>query len=573
MKRFTPPSRIRADRGTLPAQMTSSGPPSSSGPGAAPDGQGEGVPEGCLPEEKIVGTAGTRADAHSLSTETIGNSLRSAAATVVNAVASGVSTIVVARSLGTTAYGRYSYLLFVIFLVGALLDLGFNSRGMSVLVRAYPAGETEVIGRELRLLLSVGVVRGLFLAVAVFVVFHGSTLPMVLAASSIVLSTITAGLGLYLVAQRRYRVLSWSSVAVSVAQSAATSAVAITTRDAALTVSVFFAGQLITVLVVAALAPWSLILRPAPRATRPQRASPRTLISFYIAGTGQLLIFGQSEFLILRFFHQPYALGLFAIAATLAARATLFTDALYGALLPSVGAASTRSVDGVGRAYATSIRFSAILVLATTAVLGPPVIVFGPLVLGSHTASVRGAAALTLGGSLLQTFVYPLGSIATVEIQRRALVLPALMGAVSDIVLSIALIPSFGVYGAAVASLAAAAVFCLSLVGLVKTPALASSAVVSQLGRVGSVIVVLVALGVLSEHLSAWLALLIMWPVLVLAYALCRLGGGVLTRDDLTRLRGVTDRSRFRPVPSMWRVARMLLLVAPVRLVGDEASE
>ena len=62
----------------------------------------------------------------SLSSETIGNSLRTAAATVINAVTSAVSTIVVARALGPTIYGRYTYLGFLIILVLGLSDLGFN---------------------------------------------------------------------------------------------------------------------------------------------------------------------------------------------------------------------------------------------------------------------------------------------------------------------------------------------------------------------------------------------------------------------------------------------------------------
>src|SRR5436309_1587421 len=94
-----------------------------------------------------------------LSSETLGNSIRVASATAFNAIASGVATIIVARALGTTEYGQFAYWLFFVGLVGGLSDLGVNTRGVNVLVRAWPRGDTATVASELRLLLRVGVVR------------------------------------------------------------------------------------------------------------------------------------------------------------------------------------------------------------------------------------------------------------------------------------------------------------------------------------------------------------------------------------------------------------------------------
>ncbi len=499
----------------------------------------------------------------SLSSETIGNSLRTVTATAINALTSAASTIIVARALGPTAYGRYTYLGFLIVLVLGLSDLGFNSRGLSVLVRAEALENKTAIVAEMRRLLKIGLCRAAVIGSIAAVVFHGVPVAGLLVGLGIMLQAVSAGLSISLVARRRYRLLTISSVAFSLTQSIAISWVAVATHNPALTVGAFFASQLITAAVAAACAPWPQLLhsRKLEHSLR-TRSQVGTLLAFYVSATSQLIVFGQSETIILHFTHQAVALGLFAIATTLSARATLLTDALYGALLPSVGSASTRDADGASRAYSASLRFSALLILLTAMLLGPVVVIVGPIVLGSHAGEVRVATVITLSASLLQSFVQPLGYISAVHMQRSAIAVPALLGAVIDVGLSLLLIPHFGMLGAATASMGGGLAFGLSLCAMVEITQSVAKVLRSQLVRVAIMIAVLLIAGIATEHSTAVLALAIMWASTIAVYILCRLGNGVLTTSDVDRLKAWEGRLRFSFSPRTWSIAGRVFLVA-----------
>jgi O-antigen/teichoic acid export membrane protein len=498
----------------------------------------------------------------SLSSETIGNSLRTAIATAINALTSAASTIIIVRALGPAIYGRYTFFGILIALVLGLSDLGFNSRGLSVLVRAEALGDMAAVVVEIRRLLIIGLCRAIVIGATAAVVFHNEPVAGLLVGLGIMLQALCAGLSISLVARRRYRILTASSVAFSLTQSIATSWVAITTHDPALTVGAFFASQLVTAAVAAVFAPWRLITH-ARRKVQPRQSRPefRTILAFYISVTCQIIIFGQSETIILHYDHQAIALGFFAIATTLSARATLLTDALYGALLPSLGSASIRDSDGITRAYSAALRFSSLLVLLTTALLGPVAVVIGPIVLGSHAGSVRVATVITLGASLLQTFVYPLAYVAAVETQRAAIAIPALLGALFDAGLSILLIPHYGLFGAAAASLVGGLAFGLSVSLMTRIPPGAKMALRSQLIRVLVMIAVLVISGIATEHAGVGVALGVMWISVLSVYMACRFGHGVLTTTDIDRVRAAEHHWPITLSARTWRVAVLLLLV------------
>ena len=505
-------------------------------------------------------------DAHAdapLSSETLANSARVVTATVVNAVVSGASTVVVARALATAAFGEYSYWIFLMGLIASLSELGVNARGMNVVVRLWSGGDTGSTAAEMRRLLRFGLGRALVLGMATTIVFHAHPVAAVLIAAATMLRSLSTALSVFLVAQRRYRVLATSSVGVTVAQGIATSWVAIATHDAALTVGVFFAGQLIDVAVACAFAPWHLLFHRADERVSLPRLQPRTLLAFYVLGICQLVIFSRSETLVLHHANETIALGLFAIATTLAARATLLTDALYASLVPSLGAAANRDRDRAGRAYSTAVRFSSLVVLLTALVLGPAIVVLGPIILGASGGPVRVATAIVLGGSLLQTFVYPLTAIASVEMQRKAVALPAFFGAAFDLVAAIVLVPRYGLSGAAMASLLGALGFGLGLCAMVRLHGPTAQTLRAQLLRVAAMIAALIVSGVVTRGAAPVLAGAILWSTTIVVYAACGAGRGVLIRTDLDRLKGAAPRLAIR-VPAATRgLLNRALLVAP----------
>jgi O-antigen/teichoic acid export membrane protein len=500
-----------------------------------------------------------------LSTEILGNSARVASATAINAVVSGASTIIVARTLGAASFGQFTYWVFVMGLVAGLSEFGVNTRGVSVLARAWPAGDTALFRAETWRMLRFGVLRALMLGVASLIVFRGHPLTAALVAAVTMLRAVGV-FSFSLVAQRRFRLLTRTSVAVTLAQSIGTSWVAIATHNPALTVGVFFAGQLIDIAVGFAFAPWSLLLRRSKPRVRLPRLELRTLLAFYLLGVCQLVIFGKSETLFLHYTGQAIALGFFAIATTLAARATLLTDALYSALVPSIGAAANRDPEGAGRAYSTALRFSSILVLLTALVLGPAIVVVGPLILGASGGTVRVATALTLGGSLLQTFIYPLTAIAAVEMQRSAVALPALLGALFDIVGAIVLVPSYGLTGAAIASLLGALGFGLGFSLAVRLHGAAARTLREQLLRVAAMIAALIVSAVATQTLGPVVSCAAMWIAALGVYALCGLGGGVLLSADIERLRSALPRAALRVFGVSQRLLNHALLVAKTSL-------
>ncbi len=504
----------------------------------------------------------------SLSSETLGNSARVASATAFNAVVSGASTIIVARALGTSKFGLYTYWIFLLILIAGLSDLGVNTRGTNILVRAWASGETKTVAAEMRRMLRLNVARALILGVGTTVVFRAHPAAAALITTAVMLRAVSAVFSISLVARRRYRALAMSSIGTTIAQSIATSWVAVATHDAALTVAVFVVGQLIDVAVAFALAPWPLLRKASQPATRLQRLQLRTLLAFYSLGLCQLVIFGRSESLVLHQTDQAVALGLFAIATTLAARATLLTDALYSALVPSLGAASTRDHEGAARAYSTALRFSSLLVLLTALVLGPAIVVVGPVVLGASGGAVRVATAVILGGSLLQTFVYPLTAIASLEMQRRAVAFPALVGAVLDIGAALILIPGHGLSGAAVASLIGALGFAFGFCTIVRLRGPTVQTLRAQLLRVITMIAALIAAGIATQNASAVIAFAAIWATTITVYFLCGAGHGVLTGEDLTRLRAAAPRLAIRvPRAARGYVNRALLVASDGALV------
>ena len=428
---------------------------------------------------------------------------------------------------------------------------------------AWAGGDTDTITAEMRRLLRLSFARALVLGLATVIVFHGHPAAAVLVASVSMLRAVSVVLGITLIAQRRYRALSASSVGVTMVQSVATSWVAIATHDPALTVGVFFAGQLVDVAVAFALAPWPLIRHRSTAATKLPRLEMKTLLSFYALGLCQLVIFGKSETIVLHYTNQSIALGLFAVATTLAARATLLTDALYGALLPSLGVASIRGRDGAAQAYSTALRFSSILVLLTALVLGPAIVVVGPILFGASGGAVRAATAVILGGSLLQTFVYPLTAIASLEMQRGAIALPAALGALLDVAAAVLLIPRFGLAGAAIASLVAGLTFGLGFCVMVRLHGSALRTLRAQLIRVGLMISALIAVGVLTQDAAPAVAAGAMWCTAIVVYLMCRAGGGVLIGEDVGRLKAAAPRLALRLPRTARGLAVRALLVHP----------
>jgi O-antigen/teichoic acid export membrane protein len=474
----------------------------------------------------------------SLSSKTLGHSMWAASGSLVSVIGAATSTVIVARGLGAVGFGRFSYLLFVITLLGTVSEVGVNSSATSVLVRLWPSNDLIAVGAELRRLLIFGAMRAAVLALAAVALFWsrpvvGYCLALVVAAQATL-----APFSIALVARRRYRVLTAASIGVTVVQAVVSSFVALKTRDPELTFLAFLACNLVAGCTALALAPWALILRSGPRASEshPGRRKLRVHAAFYISSVCLAIVFGRSETILLERSGQAVALGLFAIASTLAARATLLTDALYAGLLPGLGEASSRDAYAASRAYATAIRFSSMLVLLTAVVAAPVFVILGPIALGSTDHTVRIATAIMLIASLVQTFVYPLAAIAAVELQARGIAWPGLGGAMLDIGCALLLVPRYGLVGAAIASLAGCLAYSALIGASIRLGSSPREALRSQYPRVALMAAVLAASCIASSRLAWPAALCIVLVSTAVTFYLLGSRGGVLSAADVERL-------------------------------------
>jgi O-antigen/teichoic acid export membrane protein len=497
-----------------------------------------------------------------LGAETIGGSLWTAGSTVASAILSAASTVIVARALDSTVFGRYNYLFYIVVLVTKLADFGITARITNALVIALPLGQLARVRAEMRLLLRFGLVKAVALAIFVAALLHRDPVAAAIGGVGTFLQIATSALSTAILAQKRFRLLSLAALGVTVAQSVLTSWVALATSSAELTLAVFLGGQVVTAVIGIAFAPWSVIWgKVASKRVLPSRRDNLSAqLALYAFGVCQLIVFGKSETIVLGYTDQAVALGLFAIATTVAARATLLMDSLHGALLPGIGEASTRDREAVGRAYSTSIRFSSLLVLITALVLGPPLVVYGPVILGADGAAVQIACAVTLAGSLLQSFVYPLTVVASVEVQRRAIMIPSVIGAAVDVAAAVALVPAYGIYGAMTASVLAAVTYAGILCWIVEIPPSARRTLWEQSARVVAIVGLLAVLGGATAQWSHGAAVAAVGFGVVVAYAAAAYGSGVLVPSDLAALKAAIPGNRSVPI-SLRRAATRALLV------------
>ncbi len=148
--------------------------------------------------------------------------------------------------------------------------------------------------------------------------------------------------------------------------------------------------------------------------------------------------------------------------------------------------------------------------------------------------------------------------------QRKAVAVPSLVGAILDVVAAVILIPRYGLQGAAIASLLGALGFGLCLCTMVRLHGVAAKTLRAQLSRVAAVILALTLATVATSGVGPIIAFGATLGAAVGTYALCGVGRGVLTSADVERLRSAAPRVAVRTpaiahgvLPHMLLVARM----------------
>ena len=370
-----------------------------------------------------------------------------------------VANLLVARLIGPAAYGEVAVLSLVIGLASVATDLGFSGGviqwGASAYARGDDAEVVELLRTSLgwRLLLRLPVLAAL---VVVFGIGQGPVVVGVLVAS-VVFSALFGGAALAITIENRTAAAARLTMIFSAVLQVSVVAVAYLTRRA---VDVWATRMFVG----AAFIPLNLLLLPpARRAVVLRPRFPRHLpprfwrYCLYSAAGGLVgvLAGSRSEVFVLELFHDPVAVGLFALAFGLAAHITAPVDALLGPLGPAVTGIVGSAPDRAPAAFLRALRYSALLSGALMATLLPAVALLVPVLYG-HEYSLTSELVVPLGvASCLASMLNPVVAFVSAHRQARLLLLVTVWALAVDGALAFLLVPRLGAWGAVSANLVA----------------------------------------------------------------------------------------------------------------------
>ncbi|MGH9124827.1 MAG: lipopolysaccharide biosynthesis protein [Acidimicrobiales bacterium] len=383
-------------------------------------------------------------------------SLATAINVVVSTPTAAVGTVIVARLLQPSAYGRLAYLSIALTLTLSASDFGMNAGlvqwGAASAARRDKAATAYLTssGNGFRLLVQ---------------------LPVLLVVGLILIRTQPAWV------QETFVL----AMVMSVATAGATVVMTLQNRTAPLAVLAMISNVVVQVGIVAAAWRWRApgpvwVVRLAigvafaaypiflvDRADRRQALWPRlprkipdgfwrfALLS-WAGGLLVLLVYSRSEVFVLSYYHQSRNLGIFALGFGLSQQLTTPVDAMLGPLLPASAALLSAHPARAERALLRGLRFSSLMCGGIAAMLIPAVYFVVPLVYGSGYHEVAGIFLVLGLISTLQSVSHPINALYTAR--RRAGVILGVNGAtlVVDGAVAVGLIPLLGAWGAVVAN-------------------------------------------------------------------------------------------------------------------------
>jgi O-antigen/teichoic acid export membrane protein len=370
-----------------------------------------------------------------------------------------ISLVIAGRVLGPEGFGRYSLYAFYIPLGLTLMDLGLASS----LTWAAATGRVEdasLLHRTLRAAVTWSVLKipiafaGTIWLLSVDPPAAGVT------AICVAISLYSQPIGIAVTADRNYKVLANAALVSGVISAVALSVTALVTESAEWATAAFWLGKVVSIPVY-----W----RGTPRELRRSTLLPGRLaldrtawtfgLSSYAASALSLWVFGRSELAFLERSGDATSQGRFALASTVAQRATLLADSLYGAL--GIAMVALRSADPARfiEGFQRSLRLTTVLAIATTVLVTPVASLGAPVLFGSAFGDVGLATALLLQVALLRTALQPVASWIYGNRRGVALVVPGIVAAVVDVGLCLLLIPESPFLGALVANGVSGAVF------------------------------------------------------------------------------------------------------------------
>jgi len=368
--------------------------------------------------------------------------------------------IVIARVLGKVDYGRLAFLSTLMEVVGGIVAMGVGIGLVQFGARAHAAGRTAEVQNLLskaqgfRLLVDVPVLTIVILAV----VQLDPALLVVALVFGVLAPAALNGAPSCLAIENKTAAGAQNAMIVNLVTQAAVLAVVLTigTADAVWSVRLMAVGLGVALsLFWVAPAYRRAVLRPAL-----PRHFPKGFWAFSIpaglAGVLGAMVVSRTEVLALTWLNQPAAAGTFALAFGVANHIFAPAQALIGPLVPAISGLRAVDEGSVRPAFLRTIRGTATIVALVVAAAVPAFAALIPFIYGDEFSDASGVfVVLALGGALL-VLAGPVSAFVQARLSGWTLLLTNLAALAVDIVLMVALIPPFGVWGAVAANLTAA---------------------------------------------------------------------------------------------------------------------
>lgn len=378
-----------------------------------------------------------------------------ASASVASAAISVVLSVVLARALGPDEYGRYAYLTYVLALIGALATFGVPLTVLQLATAAFGVGDRERAKRILASGTAMVLAGGVVAAAALLAMTRMSPLWMGALVVGVIGATWINAASVVLGATSRVSTAALIAFLVSLGSLAAGWVVATRGMDGERAFTLLTA-QVVVFIPVALLLVGRQWARPLLTLGPVRPYLTRRSLENWVVGVGTLTVFSRLEVLALQHFGTPERVAVYSLAFGLAARMATPIEALLAPLLPSL--TTLHEQQEWSRLEAGLRRTTVVLCVVggmLTAAAVPSVMALATVLYGDRFEGIR-LPLLALGPlMLLKCLVLPATTALLASRRQVHLMRSALWALAVDVVLAVALVPWFSVWGAVAANAAA----------------------------------------------------------------------------------------------------------------------